>query len=100
MRIPSRFRAGAGVISPAGRTVAALAVVSALIGWRLGWREALWTSAASAVVFLVAAAFMIGSGRVSGDLDVELIGEELESIDYHQLIDHVRRAFERLVAPP
>ena len=71
MRIPSRFRAGAGVISPAGRTVAALAVVSALIGWRLGWREALWTSAASAVVFLVAAAFMIGSGRVSGDLDVD-----------------------------
>ncbi len=36
----------------------------------------------------------------SGDLDVELIGEELESIDYHQLIDHVQRAFERLVAPP
>ena len=32
-----------------------------------------------------------------GDIDVELIGEEIETIDYHELVDHAKQAFERLV---
>ncbi len=35
-----------------------------------------------------------------GDFDVELMGEEIETIDYHDLIDHAKQAFERLVQTP
>lgn len=36
----------------------------------------------------------------TGDLDVELIGEEIETIGYHDLIKHAREAFAKFVAPP
>lgn len=32
-----------------------------------------------------------------GDFDVELIGEEIETIDYHELVEHAKQAFEHLV---
>ncbi len=35
-----------------------------------------------------------------GDFDVELIGEEIETIDYHELVEHAKREFERLVPSP
>jgi sugar phosphate isomerase/epimerase len=31
------------------------------------------------------------------DLDVELLGEEIETIDYHDLVEHAKQAFEQLV---
>ena len=35
-----------------------------------------------------------------GDFDVELIGEEIETIDYHELVEHAKQAYEDLVQPP
>ena len=35
-----------------------------------------------------------------GDFDVELIGEEIETIDYHDLLEHAKQAFERFVSGP
>lgn len=40
------------------------------------------------------------SAGYDGDFDVELIGEEIETIDYHELIEHAKQAFERLLRPP
>jgi sugar phosphate isomerase/epimerase len=35
-----------------------------------------------------------------GDFDVELIGEEIETIDYRALLEHAKQAFERFVSGP
>jgi len=35
-----------------------------------------------------------------GDFDVELIGEEIETIDYHEMVEHAKQAFEQLVHSP
>ncbi|MHB8898474.1 MAG: sugar phosphate isomerase/epimerase family protein [Thermoguttaceae bacterium] len=35
-----------------------------------------------------------------GDFDVELIGEEIETVEYRQLLGHARQAFERFVSGP
>ena len=37
------------------------------------------------------------AGGYDGDYDVELLGEDVESIDYHQLIDNAKRAYAELV---
>ena len=34
-----------------------------------------------------------------GDFDVELIGEEIETIDYHELVEHAKQAFAQLIQP-
>lgn len=39
-------------------------------------------------------------GGYDGDFDVELIGEEIETIDYHELIEHAKQAFEQLAQAP
>ncbi len=40
------------------------------------------------------------SAGYDGDFDVELIGEEIEAIDYHDLVEHAKQAFQRLVGSP
>ncbi len=34
-----------------------------------------------------------------GYYDVELLGEDVESLDYHELLQHIRQAFVRLIGP-
>lgn len=74
-----RARATTGVrdlgraISPAGRLVAALAVLGWLAGWRLGWQEGMWIAAACSVVFLLGVGFLLGTTDLDVAVDVDPI---------------------------
>lgn len=70
-REQTRLRDLVGAVSPAGRVVALLGVVSWLVGWQLGWREGMWIAAACAVVFVIGVLFLFGSTDLDIDVDVD-----------------------------
>ncbi len=59
------------VLTPLGRTVLAVAVVSWLSGWILGWREFLVFAAACLVVMALAVLFVVGSSSLHTEILLE-----------------------------
>jgi sugar phosphate isomerase/epimerase len=51
------------------------------------------------VVPLAQIVAILKAGGYDGYYDVELLGEELETVDYPSLLEHAKTAFERLVTP-
>jgi sugar phosphate isomerase/epimerase len=41
----------------------------------------------------------LSAAGYDGYYDVELLGEEVEAVDYRELLEHSKRAFQQLLAP-
>ncbi len=41
----------------------------------------------------------LSAAGYNGDYDVELIGQEIEATDYHELLQHSKAAYQRLFTP-
>jgi len=69
-RVRGRLRPAWQVITPAGRTALVVAVVTWLLGLRLGWQELFLVAACCALALLIAVGFVVG--RPSLDVTIEL----------------------------
>lgn len=65
-----RLRRAGGVITPFGRSLIALALVSWVIGWRLGWVEFMVIASACVGLLLLASPFAFGRPLLDVELDL------------------------------
>lgn len=66
-RVPAALRP----VTPAGRTVAVLAVAAWVVGWQTGWHELMVVAAACVLVLVVAVLFTLGRLDVTVTTDLE-----------------------------
>ncbi|MBK6669355.1 MAG: DUF58 domain-containing protein [Actinobacteria bacterium] len=61
----------AAVVSPAGRSLAIVTIVSWWLGRRLGWIEGTWIAATGLVLLAMSVVFLLGASRLSVELVVQ-----------------------------
>jgi uncharacterized protein (DUF58 family) len=69
--VTSRFVAGFGTLTVAGRAVLVLTLVTWVLGWRLGWTEMILVAGTGVVLLALSALFMIGRTNIAVRLEVE-----------------------------